>query len=70
MKVPSRLLMNHSLLPSLALPRKTAGEKIRKEAVFSQGVEASGEFEGGVMTFSTLCYEYSLTFHYAFLSTC
>ena len=34
--------MNHSLLPLSYLPRKKAGEKIRKEAIFSQGVERNG----------------------------
>jgi len=35
-----RLLINHSLLPSLALPpQKEREEKITKEAIFSQRVE-------------------------------
>ena len=39
----SRLLINHSLLPLSRLPRKRAGEKIRKEAIFSQDVERDGD---------------------------
>jgi hypothetical protein len=40
---PSRLLMNHSLLPLSCLPRKRAGEKIAKEPIFSQGVESQAQ---------------------------
>jgi hypothetical protein len=36
----SRLLINQSLFPLFSLPRKTAGEKIRKEAIFTQGVKS------------------------------
>jgi hypothetical protein len=51
----SRPLINHSLLPPLALPRKRAGEKIRKEAIFSQGVESNAEIVKKIMSFSTPC---------------
>jgi hypothetical protein len=42
----SRPLINQSLLPLSCLPRERAGEKIRKEAVFSQGV-ATGNLKLG-----------------------
>jgi hypothetical protein len=41
--------------PPLVLPRKRAGEKIRKEAVFSQGVESNAEIVKKIMSFSTPC---------------
>src|SRR5215475_12364689 len=43
----SRLRINHSLLPLCCLPRKRAGEKIRKEAIFSQGVACDYENRSG-----------------------
>jgi hypothetical protein len=52
---PSRLLINHSLLPLSLSPRKRAGEKIRKEAIFSQGVESNTEIVKKIMSFSTPC---------------
>jgi hypothetical protein len=36
-------VINHSLLPLSYLPRNRAGEKIRKEAIFPQGVESEAE---------------------------
>jgi hypothetical protein len=38
----SRLLINHSLRPLSGLPRKRAGEKIMKEAIFSRALRAKG----------------------------
>ena len=52
----SRLLINNSLLPLSPLPRKQAGEKIRKEARFSQGVESGSEVKSKIVHFSTPCY--------------
>jgi hypothetical protein len=48
-------LINHSLLPLSCLPRKKAGEKIRKAAIFSPGVERNGKCDAGIMDFSTPC---------------
>jgi hypothetical protein len=42
---PSRLLINHSLLPLSYLPRKRAGEKVKERSHFSQGVETGGTSE-------------------------
>jgi hypothetical protein len=46
-------LINHSLLPLSCLPCQKAGEKIRKEASFSQGVESGGEMKLKIVHFST-----------------
>ena len=36
-----RLLINHSLPPLSYLPRNRAGRRLRKEAIFTQGVETN-----------------------------
>ena len=53
--ISSRLLINHSLLPLSCLPRERAGEKIGKEAIFSQGVKrGQGAKSSGSHFFNTL----------------
>jgi hypothetical protein len=49
-------MINHSLFPLSSLSRKRAGEKIRNEAILSQGVESSGEVKPRIVHFSIPCY--------------
>jgi hypothetical protein len=48
-------MINQSLLPLSCLPRQKAGDKIRKEANFSQSVEHDSEVELKIVHCSTPC---------------
>jgi hypothetical protein len=47
----SRLVINHSLLPLSCLPRKKAGEKIRKRTTFGRVLKLKMSLKRGVVPF-------------------